>query len=536
MKKYLFTALIVSAIGVAKAQNVGVGTLTPDASAKLEIIDGNRGLLIPRVSLSAANNASPISAPANSLLVYNTSTSGAAPDNVTPGFYYWESASGRWIRLLNAESTDWKMSTTTAGTNALSAVGYLGTSTNQSMDLVTNNVVRGRLSNAGEFTFGATTTATVGDLMGAVSNASFPWAINGYSSVNGGGVYGQIVSGTTVFGGVQGEYGGTGAQGAGVRGNFLSAGVAGTAFTSVVGGVVGNAANAGAYKFGTYGSGGTSLRSGGVMGNDYGIALGSLGYYASNNTDISVYGFGRAFTTGVAGGRLGNGNSTLTYQDGSSELSENTHIGLGIYGGVMGGWVRGLKYGFHAKGETYGLYVDGQGFTNQPMAYLMPTDNEQRVPGYMAATLTPDITDKGKVELKNGRAYVAFSESFRKVMADDLNQLVITATPQGSSKGVFIDQITEGGFWIQENDRGTSNVQIAWMASSPVQTGNLTVDPEILNAGFDRKMERVMFNDNNTDGTAQPIWWDGKQMRWDTPPAKKQDTDFAGTSRGQEKK
>ena len=112
----------------------------------------------------------------------------------------------------------WIAAPNTAGTNALTATGFLGTSTNQHMDLVSNNLVRGRLSNLGEFFIGTTTTALAGDLMNGVSNATFPWAINGYSSFNGSGVYGRIMSGNTNFGGVQGEYFGTSGTGAGVRG------------------------------------------------------------------------------------------------------------------------------------------------------------------------------------------------------------------------------------------------------------------------------------------------------------------------------
>lgn len=124
----------------------------------------------------------------------------------------------------------WICSPNTAGTNSLTATGFLGTSSNNHMDLVSNNIVRGRLSNLGEFFIGTTNTTLAGDLMNAVSNATFPWAANGYSSFNGGGVYGAIQAGTTNFGGVQGEYSGTSANGAGVRGiaiNTTSVGVFG---------------------------------------------------------------------------------------------------------------------------------------------------------------------------------------------------------------------------------------------------------------------------------------------------------------------
>lgn len=123
------------------------------------------------------------------------------------------------------------------GGNTLAATGIFGSTSNNHVDFYANNIVRGRMSSLGEWFWGTTNTALAGDLANAVSNAAFPWAFNGYSSFNGSGVYGAIQAGGTVFGAVQGEYGGTNAAGAGVRGiafNGLSIGVAGTE-TSLVG-------------------------------------------------------------------------------------------------------------------------------------------------------------------------------------------------------------------------------------------------------------------------------------------------------------
>jgi hypothetical protein len=123
----------------------------------------------------------------------------------------------------------WIASPNTAGTNALTATGFLGTSSNNHMDLVSNNIVRGRLSNLGEFFIGTTNTVLTGDLMNGVGNTTFPWAVNGYSAFNGSGSYGSVTGGGTIFAGVQGEYLGTNIGGAGVRGisNNSSNGVQG---------------------------------------------------------------------------------------------------------------------------------------------------------------------------------------------------------------------------------------------------------------------------------------------------------------------
>jgi len=59
---------LVCLMGAIFAQNVGIGTSTPDSSARLEVWDTLRGILIPRLT-TAQRNAIPN--PARSLLIYN---------------------------------------------------------------------------------------------------------------------------------------------------------------------------------------------------------------------------------------------------------------------------------------------------------------------------------------------------------------------------------------------------------------------------------------------------------------------------------
>ncbi|MEO6488374.1 MAG: FG-GAP repeat protein, partial [Ferruginibacter sp.] len=92
----LFGSLVVL---FSQAQNVGIGTETPNASAQLELQSANKGMLVPRVALTAANIAAPVTAPANALLLYNTATSGTGENAVKPGFYYWNSVTSRWVAI-----------------------------------------------------------------------------------------------------------------------------------------------------------------------------------------------------------------------------------------------------------------------------------------------------------------------------------------------------------------------------------------------------------------------------------------------------
>ncbi len=76
---------------------IGIGTSSPAASAELDVTSSTKGVLVPRVALSSITSASPVSAPATSLLIYNTATAGTFPNNVTPGYYYWNGTF--WQRL-----------------------------------------------------------------------------------------------------------------------------------------------------------------------------------------------------------------------------------------------------------------------------------------------------------------------------------------------------------------------------------------------------------------------------------------------------
>lgn len=173
---------------LANAQNVGIGTATP--LDKLHVI-GN----IRSSTLAGVGNRGVLADPNGTLIV----------------------ATG-----LN--SPDWLVTGNTGlngGTTLVTGTNFLGTTDAQNICFKTNNIERGRFSALGEFFVGAFNTVIPGDLMNSVGNPTFPWAINGYvpAGSNGGGVYGQVQAGnTTIFGAVQGEYGGTSASGAGVRG------------------------------------------------------------------------------------------------------------------------------------------------------------------------------------------------------------------------------------------------------------------------------------------------------------------------------
>lgn len=101
MKKQLVYLLVW--IALPMVAQTGIGTTTPHASAKLEVASSTQGFLPPRVALTAANQASPVTSPAIGLLVFNTQTAGTAPNNVTPGYYYWNGSS--WSAMPSSQNS-----------------------------------------------------------------------------------------------------------------------------------------------------------------------------------------------------------------------------------------------------------------------------------------------------------------------------------------------------------------------------------------------------------------------------------------------
>ena len=99
MRNLFYLVVIIGPFLNSTAQT-GIGTTTPNASAKLEVMATDKGFLPPRVALTASNVFSPIvgtSSNATGLLVYNTNSAGSAPNNVVPGYYYWNGSA--WIQI-----------------------------------------------------------------------------------------------------------------------------------------------------------------------------------------------------------------------------------------------------------------------------------------------------------------------------------------------------------------------------------------------------------------------------------------------------
>lgn len=134
---------------------VGVNTTMPNAA--LDVSSANHGLLIPRIALASATDIVNVVNPQGdaltaSTLVYNTATAGIFPNQVVPGFYYWNGS--RWIAVSG--TNDWTLNGNTAistpaipATYGTSTIGptenFIGTTDNNDVTIGTSNTERMRI-------------------------------------------------------------------------------------------------------------------------------------------------------------------------------------------------------------------------------------------------------------------------------------------------------------------------------------------------------------------------------------------------------
>lgn len=136
----LFLMLIVIALNV-NAQNIGINSTgaTPNSSAMLDIdvsaMAAKKGLLIPRVALTGTADVTTISSPAISLLIYNTATAGVSPNNVVPGYYFYNGSN--WIKLATQTDTDWS---TIGNVGTDPTINFIGTLDNNDLVFKTYNI------------------------------------------------------------------------------------------------------------------------------------------------------------------------------------------------------------------------------------------------------------------------------------------------------------------------------------------------------------------------------------------------------------
>ena len=92
--RVLLVASLLLFISVFAKAQVGIGTITPDGSAQLDITSTNKGILIPRMNKAARDLINTPNPPATGLLIYQTDDA--------PGFYYYNGTA--WVPFISPAS------------------------------------------------------------------------------------------------------------------------------------------------------------------------------------------------------------------------------------------------------------------------------------------------------------------------------------------------------------------------------------------------------------------------------------------------
>ena len=95
LKHFWLTVLLFFSIQILA--QTGIGTTTPNASARLEVASTNKGFLPPRVTLTGTTDITTIPSPATGLLVYNLGSVG-----LQAGYYYWNGAN--WATIATGST------------------------------------------------------------------------------------------------------------------------------------------------------------------------------------------------------------------------------------------------------------------------------------------------------------------------------------------------------------------------------------------------------------------------------------------------
>lgn len=173
--KSFFLTIIISLLGNSNCNaQVGIGTVLPEGA--LDVSSTNEGLLIPRVALSATNVATVLS-PTVSELVYNTFTSALGPNQVAPGFYYWNGTI--WVPITTGNLAAWSL---TGNTGTVATTNFIGTT--DAVDFVTrtNNTEKVRVTSAGNLGVGTPSPAAKLDVAAGVSTVNS--VVNATGSIN----------------------------------------------------------------------------------------------------------------------------------------------------------------------------------------------------------------------------------------------------------------------------------------------------------------------------------------------------------------
>ena len=169
--EYLVVVFFIMITGRESFAQIGINTISPDPSSILDIDSSDKGLLIPRVSISDLGSISPITGGSSEgLLVYNTNAT------TGKGFLFWtgtswQSISGGWKTSGNSETDD--------------TCNFIGTTNDNDLVFKTNDIENMRLSSSTQqLVIGTINNVGENDLLQVLGDIEIGGGATNYDSVS----------------------------------------------------------------------------------------------------------------------------------------------------------------------------------------------------------------------------------------------------------------------------------------------------------------------------------------------------------------
>ncbi|WP_289658754.1 hypothetical protein [Flavobacterium panacagri] len=163
MKTHVMLTFFLWFTATVMYSQVGMTTNSPNKDAVLDLnnADGTntKGLLLPKVALTALNSPAPLSTHIKGMKVYNTTTTtvtGTSTNHVVPGVYYNDGT--KWI-LEAQENTFWSA---TGNTGTVAGTNKIGTLSSYPFVTKTNNTEATRITTTDNYLIGTPATLTGG--------------------------------------------------------------------------------------------------------------------------------------------------------------------------------------------------------------------------------------------------------------------------------------------------------------------------------------------------------------------------------------
>ncbi|RLD60412.1 MAG: hypothetical protein DRJ05_04710, partial [Bacteroidetes bacterium] len=267
------------------------------------------------------------------------------------------------------------------------------------------------------------------------------------------------------------------------------------AYGHTLGGVKGYNYYGNPYTFGTAGFSYLDYnRSGGAFGGNYGGSVwGSMAY--KNSSGATYGGYFTSSTTGT-----GKGSNT------------KVNNGIGVYGELFGANIHGDIYGTYTEGENYAMYSNGTVYKNGLDVHLQKDDKGENQVLYTNVSTDATVQTMGYATISSGKATIVFDGAFTQIVSDG-SPIIVTATPTGESKGVYVTNVNKNGFALTENDNGKSNVTVSYIAIGK-RKGHESpqLAQEVIAADYTSKLEKGLHNDNDMSTDGKGLYYENGQL------------------------